>query len=322
MSDMKHGSNRGGRRHIQRNAWSDRVGSGKQIIVYGGAEGSDLDAKLARRKARFAKEDTQFQRDKEKNFGLTSRGEDLRLQTDENARTKLYENTIKRSRQFIREGGEGRNRDDILMNFRKLRESILRLGATESSKKILLGSMRFSAWIGHYQSYIPTINELLDNQHLDSTFLDHKELEEAWSYLCLHVVHFGMEYEKGFRIFFDHVKGNETVYRLLVSYTTKDYYTWMKIYSLLSKEKKDWQKINYFKILQSAAYDVVLKSVIKQLQCSYFVLDRKLIEEFTGLQYEILVKRFDLNWTLDLVSSLVKLRERGSREKGDIAQIN
>ncbi|VEU24434.1 DEKNAAC105510 [Brettanomyces naardenensis] len=302
---------------------SSRGGRNRHREVVG--ELGDDEAKRERRRARFAREDSQIQRDKSKEFGLISRGEDLRLQNDARARRSLYRETIEKVKLFQSvPGTKGITKDGIAMDFRKLRESILKMPPDDFSRKVLLSSVRFSVSVGHYQSYVPAIRKLLDIQEV----LEKNELEEIWSYLVLHVFHFGREYERGFKMYFEHVSeierqmvgvGKESsikdftnaqiLYRLLRSYIKEDYYDWLVVYKYLSLEA-DPQRSNYFAILKATAYMGVMQAVVDRLEGAFFVLQKSIVEKLAHMEYKTLVKTFSLKWSLNESTNIVTLRER------------
>lgn len=114
--------------------------------------------------------------------------------------------------------------DSTLAALRKLREAMLHQKPTQFSVKVHLFSVRVSAPVSHYQTYIPSINYLLA-----SGLLTADELEEVATLLVLHVSHHNYQNEKAFRIFNQHLlrDKNSHLHSVLVAWTTGDYHTWL-----------------------------------------------------------------------------------------------
>lgn len=114
--------------------------------------------------------------------------------------------------------------DSTLAALRKLREAMLHQKPTQFSVKVHLFSVRVSAPVGHYQTYIPSINYLLA-----SGLLSTDEVEEIATLLVLHVSHHNHQDEKAFRIFNQHLlrDKNSHLYSVLVAWTTGDYHNWL-----------------------------------------------------------------------------------------------
>lgn len=114
--------------------------------------------------------------------------------------------------------------DSTLASLRKLREAMLHQKPTTFSVKVHLFSVRISAPIDHYQTYIPSINYLLA-----SGLLTDDEMEEIATLLVLHVSHCNHQDAQAFRIFDQHLlrDKNSHLYSVLVAWTTGDYHNWV-----------------------------------------------------------------------------------------------
>lgn len=273
--------------------------------------------KLAMRRARFSKSGPS-------EIGLVSKGEDLRLKTDKVLRRKLYDQTIQQIQSIdLRD----RSRcDNILMNFRKLRESILEERSTKEVKSILKESLKFSISVLNYQSYVPTIKELLDRQKLDHNFMCDEEVSEVWTYLVLHIVHFDKEYEKGLNTFFEHVgkitdcmdvgeqnikqlNDSQLVYQLISAYTMGNHYLWLQICGYL-QSCTDEKRKRYYQILSLSCLREERENMMRDLEISHFVLSAKAIERFTSLKYEEIANKYGFKWELNEKTGMVTLRHR------------
>ncbi len=289
--------------------------------------------KLERRKARFAKEQLEIKSNESKEFGLVSRGQDNRLQNDSSARNMLLDDTKRMIDDYRHKDQSLETRDQILMNFRKLRESILRIKSDEFVKSVLLASMHFSITIEHYQSYIPTMEKLIERESIDATFLKGKELEEVWLYFILHIVHFSKEYERGFSLLFE-VTGNgqryhkmlysdtiesmtnvQLTYKLIEAFTEHNYFKWLQIYNYLGTKTDDQVKQHIRSILKATALQDTLEDISKTLQSSYFVLDYPFFKGLLGINASELVSITKAKWVLDDDAGLVTLRERVQKQR-------
>lgn len=176
-------------------------------------------------------------------YGFVSRGEESTLQSNEEAQKEYFEWILqhfekehKKLRKELKEGPDLANDrntptpiDLTLTHLRKLREAMLHQKPLHFSKKIHLFSVRISAPVGHYQTYVPSINHLLELPEL----LSDLELREVAILLVLHISHHNRENEKSFRVFDKYLKRseNESIYQVLVAWATGDFYNWLRLYS-------------------------------------------------------------------------------------------
>lgn len=258
---------------------------------------------MARRKARFAKEG-QIRREESRKYGLVSRGEDTRLQKDANARQQLFDETMEKVKQYEKDSDKTQ-KDVILMDFRKLRESILKLHPDEFSRQVLLESIWFSISVGNYQSYVPAIKEILDKSRRTKGFLTEDRRREVSTYLALHMVHF-RDSERGIELFHNECD-DETAARLIEDYMTGQVYQWLQQYKTLCKSPSTLLR-NYASILEATGYHGLVEELAKQIQQSFFVIPKSVVETMTTESYEQLVKEYKLNWTLE--GSTVTVRSR------------
>lgn len=130
---------------------------------------------LKRRRERFARE-AQREAESGSKYGLISRGDDTRLKDDESARRSLFEETSRRVEQYNQKlvPQTDKERDAILMSFRKLRECVVavdgmmqhaREAPSERDKRffraVYLDSIRFGVQCGSYESYMPALQWVL-----------------------------------------------------------------------------------------------------------------------------------------------------------------
>lgn len=181
-------------------------------------------------------------------YGFVSRGEDSALQSSEDAQREYFEWILRNFEcQESKQGDSEPNRsslpeigtksppkaatsiDSTVTNLRKLREAMLHQKPSEFSVKVHLFSIRVSAPVGHYQTYVPSINYLLACPEL----LSASEVSEIAILLVLHISHHNIENEKAFRVFEQYLLKleNGNVYEVLVAWASLDYYNWIRLYN-------------------------------------------------------------------------------------------
>ncbi|KAK6464511.1 hypothetical protein DFJ63DRAFT_71563 [Scheffersomyces coipomensis] len=192
--------------------------------------------------------------------------------------------------------------DSILSSLRKLREALLYIdhsknGGSTSIKtkeieqftaKVYLFSIRLSANIGHYQTYIPSINHLI----LHKSLLNDDEFEEISILLILHLLHFNNLQSKAIKIYYDNelhkrkTSGTIKLWQVLQSWIHQDYVQWLKLFN----SEKDTCKLTIMKF----GYDKIMKHMINVINQSYFtILERDLYNDL--LQQEFLKTKCDIN---------------------------
>ncbi|KAG7881239.1 hypothetical protein KL938_003369 [Ogataea parapolymorpha] len=263
----------------------------------------DPDA-LERRRNRFLKDQDHIRLSKNAEFGLISRGEDLRLQQNECARRDL----LTKIQSNIKTNAKP---DSILMDFRKLRESLLSQPHTEFAKDVFVNSIHYSASIGHHQSYVPSILHLMEaekkNQLMSST-----EKEPVLLILALHKAHYNGEFESVFELLllnFD-IAPNfgkpascapEAAFFATYALMTKDFYLWTRQYNYLSKNP-------CYKSVMDLRLKAFRQTEVETLHRSYFMLNKRVLLNFVNTSWEELCKDHNIGWTLE--NDTVTIRRR------------
>lgn len=191
--------------------------------------------------------------------------------------------------------------DSILTALRKLREAMICYEMDDFSKKVFLFSVRFSACIGHYQTYIPSINFLLKPGNISS--LSDLELKDISILLVLHTAHFNKANAISFRLYFKHHLDDDKIFHILRSWATNDYFSWIKLYNNeIDHAVSAVMKFGLFHIM-----NVMIKSFTK----SYFNFSLKDFEENylpKGYTYQEFILEFNTNWKVN--GSNIVVRER------------
>ncbi|KAK6198696.1 uncharacterized protein RJT21DRAFT_50600 [Scheffersomyces amazonensis] len=194
--------------------------------------------------------------------------------------------------------------DSILSSLRKLREALLYIDHSSSAnnikdkeveqftKKVYLFSVRLSSNIGHYQTYIPSINHLIHNKNL----LTDDEFEEISILLILHLLHFNNLTSKAIKIYFgsklNNRKSNDSIklWQIIQSWIQQDYVRWFKLFH----SEKDSCKVTIMKF----GYDKIIKHTLEVINQSYFtILEKDLYNDV--LQQEYIASKCDINDIID-----------------------
>lgn len=205
------GRGRNGGRGGGRGRHQDREKSNRKVTNNGQREGEigntpendglmKNEEAMRLRKEKF--EQTESKQDNVKNYGLISRGDDMRLKKDEKARVSLFEATIKDIEKYDL-GNTEALKDGILISFRKLRECVVSLENDggkdfESFKKIYISSLNFSIKCGDVKSYISARGYIDSRREVWGCTED----EKKWMDLtyAMHLVNFEKDYEKAFEV--------------------------------------------------------------------------------------------------------------------------
>ncbi|KAI5958657.1 hypothetical protein KGF57_002502 [Candida theae] len=296
------------------------------------------DEKMAKRRERFAAKSSNTTRQPH-DYGLISRGEDTRLKESETLREEYFLVIL---RQFIKYTSTNTskslfeafkrikdsdptdfanaqslkaeairdkqtvNMESLALSLRKLRESLLYLKPSPFHKKVFLFSMRISYCCGQYQTYIPSINFLLQNK--DELKLSSLEVEEIAIVLILHLTHFNNDIPQAIQTHFRYISNRKDILQIIRSWVHKDYYTWVRIYNSVE---------NYaIKSMMGMGQRMMVNRMIQILNSSYFTIKKSVLENDLlpdDVRYEDFVRDYKVNWTVD-DGGVVTIRRRQSRK--------
>ncbi|KAG7809483.1 hypothetical protein KL921_003480 [Ogataea angusta] len=263
----------------------------------------DPDA-LEKRRKRFLKDQDQIRRTKNAEFGLISRGEDLRLQQSQSARKDLFAK--------IQSNIKSKAKPDlVLMDFRKLRESLLSQPHTEFAKDVFVSSIRYSASKGHHQSYVPSILHLIEAEKKHQ-FMSSSQREQVLLILALHKSHHNGEFEPVFELLLQNfdISPNfenpascdaEAAFFATYALMTKDFYLWTRQYNSLSEN-------SCYKSVMGLRLKAFRQTEIDTLHRSYFTLNKRVLLELVNTSWEELCKDHNIPWTLE--NDTVTIRRR------------
>lgn len=195
--------------------------------------------------------------------------------------------------------------DSILLSLRKLREALIHTEADSFTRNVFLFSIRVSAYIGHYQTYIPSINYLLAPFNIKN--LNHSEKREVATILILHVAHFNRDYGQAIRLFFSYLDPSEDkkVLRILESYINNDYYTWSQLYNS--------EVDNGISNMMKFGVQAMSRVIVERLSSSYFNISLKELEDTflpNGITFLYIKETFGVEWKQDGDNLIIKQRTK------------
>lgn len=119
--------------------------------------------------------------------------------------------------------------DSILVSLRKLREALLHLLPDDFSRRVFLFSVRVSAPVGHYQTYVPSIHYLLRR----GSGISALERREMALLLVLHVSHVNGDNSHAFRVFYRYLDRTADMKTLVIleSWIHGEYSVWVRMYN-------------------------------------------------------------------------------------------
>lgn len=207
-----------------------KTSKARSSSVRGSNSSSSSDSLMAQRKARFAQRNNPSA-----GFGLVSRGEDFTLKEDPSARRAFFKQ--------ITDAGHQTN-DKTLMDLRKLREGILSSKEPDLDFKadVLIYSLKVALNLSNYQSYLPTINQLLeDDVLLEKLNKDQSDLLHL-SYI-LHISHIEKNHLEAFRQLYriyPKPEGTPQTVNLLIKLDLLgECIPWLELWNKLKTESKE-----------------------------------------------------------------------------------
>lgn len=272
---------------------------------------------------------------KRSDYGFVSRGEDNRLQKSSKERERYFQKIMNsfslycddndkftlstdlqkymkhnndnspRGDNIVQDGKAHLSMDSILLSLRKLREAMINTTPNKFMVTVYLFSIRISALIGHYQTYIPSINHLLDPSVVP--LLDKSEIQELVVLLILHLVHFNNQCTKALEIYFEYFDASlhqhQDLLRIIKSWVVKDYYTWTRIYN----SETDHTKL----AIMRYGIQPMVQNIIAAIEKSYFNLDMHYLNNSVlpnGIDFKVLVDKYQVTWELDGSNVVIKRR--------------
>ena len=227
--------------------------------------------------------------------------------TSKNKTSKLRDDFMKLSEQSefpVTNGNlslETPSLDSILIALRKLREAMICYRMDDFSKKVFLFSVRFAACIGHYQTYIPSINFLLKPGNISS--LSGSEAKDISILLVLHTAHFNKSTAMSFRLYFKYHLDDDKIFHILRSWATNDYFNWIRLYN---------SEIDHaVSVVMKFGLPHIMNVMLKSFTRSYFNFSLKDFQENylpKGYTYEEFNQEFNTNWKVN--GSNIVVRER------------
>ncbi|ODQ79596.1 hypothetical protein BABINDRAFT_161978 [Babjeviella inositovora NRRL Y-12698] len=167
--------------------------------------------------------------------------------------------------------GNVKSMDWVLMSLRKLREALIHLETLDSfSVGVFLFSVRVSINVGHYQTYVPSINFLMKRYQDDRSVLTEMEFYEVTKYLILHYVHSTHDFMAALNVYTQHSKKDNllrrdvALRRIMDSYFTDDYDSWFR--GLASESD-----VNNYRLMRMG-FDRMLTHFVLVVTKAYFTI--------------------------------------------------
>ncbi|KAK9235514.1 hypothetical protein V1525DRAFT_260991 [Lipomyces kononenkoae] len=275
-------------------------------------------------------------------YGLVSRGNDTRLQSDPDLQQRYFAllqrkylaicadapgvDALRRTFQTLTVGTSttttedavdlGRDRtdedaarkmalDQVVLGLRKLREAVIASGPpTPFAKKVLLFSVRVTVLLGHYQSYLPAMKRLLDDVH-PVIALSAAERYEIGGLYVLHLVHFSNDLTAAYHAMHQYDLFDDLALRqVLRAWADVDYVLWRRRY--------DGEPDSGRRRIMAFGDRTMAIETLKRLGTAYFFMQKDEIERFTGRQWTDCVQKLGCGWRLEETGRVV-MRERKHR---------
>lgn len=263
-------------------------------------------------------------------YGFVSRGEESRLQKSVQAQREYFDWILETFRQVEKAGlalspssteafrggawsqQSSANSEQVLTSLRKLREALLHQKPCEFSKKVYLFSVRVSSAVGHYQTYVPSIQYLLGDARM---LLSATERSEVASILVLHVSHRNERNSEALGLFFTHLDAEKDARTLatVLAWAQGDYHAWMSLYNSESDHL-------VFAVM-SMGLPRMMQHMVACFGDSFFTYKMTDFKECLpkGVTWEAFKEKYGVTWELE--DDTVHIRRR-QQKKGPIRKKN
>lgn len=192
--------------------------------------------------------------------------------------------------------------DSILVSLRKLREALLHTRPDDFSRRVFLFSVRVSAPVGHYQTYVPSIHYLLRN----GSCISDAERREMALLLVLHISHVNGDNAHAFRVFHTHLDPDADMKTLIVleSWVLGDYGVWVRMYNLEADTATA--------AVMAVGVRKVVTHMVACISRAYFNLLTFALEEWLprGVTIATLQEEYGLKWRVEGDNVVVRERRR------------
>ncbi|KAK9327717.1 hypothetical protein V1520DRAFT_348119 [Lipomyces starkeyi] len=277
-------------------------------------------------------EDSDFKDD----YGLVSRGNDTRLQSDPDVQQRYFallqrkylavcanapgvdalrrtfqtltigtEHAVDQDEETDEDAARRMALDHVVLGLRKLREAVIASGPpTPFAKKLLLFSVRVTVLLGHYQSYLPAMKRLLDDVH-PVIPLSAAERYEIGGLYVLHLVHFSNDLTAAYDAMQHYDLFDDLALRqVLRAWADVDYVLWRRRY--------DAEPDSGRRRIMAFGDRIMAIETLKRLGTAYFFMQKDEIEKLTGRRWIDCVEKLGCGWRLEETGRVV-MRERKHR---------
>lgn len=265
------------------------------------------DDRIKQRQARFFS-DTKLSAKGAPSYGFVSRGEDDRLQKDEDARRELLGDVTNRLMELVVDHPQlevpalfdgielessyddtsrtksSRSIDSVLSDLRKLREASLHLESCGLSKLVFLLSVRVGCLMKRYETMVPAAAFIMAHEEL----VTKEEMREVASYYTLYLCHHLNASSLAIREFFAYLEYDQSIKEILHAWIREDYVSWF----LLFKTQHD----PYIKQLMDSGKKVMAGHMIKVFSKSFFAYPVSSVETLLECKLESLGETYGIPW--------------------------
>ncbi|KAK9474634.1 uncharacterized protein V1510DRAFT_406032 [Dipodascopsis tothii] len=196
-----------------------------------------------------------------------------------------------------------RQLDDIVMALRTLREAVLASPPCALAKSVLLLSIRVTVLLGHYESYLPSMLQLLDTVHPVLPLSD-AELHEVVALYALHLVHFANNAAEAYAVMDKYnVRDDLPLRQIIAAMVDCDYVLWRRRY--VGETDPGRRRMMAF------GERNMTRQTLKRLGMAYFHMPVRDVERLTGWSWDDCVNVLGCGWRLE--GDRVVMRERKTR---------
>ncbi|GEQ68905.1 hypothetical protein JCM33374_g2574 [Metschnikowia sp. JCM 33374] len=267
------------------------------------------------RQMRFSNKNGTSSKVDPKSYGYVSRGDDNILQTSDTAQREYFDWILETFKQVGRtesastsniSSSSSVDSEQALASLRKLREAFLHQPPNEFSKKVHLFSVRVSSAVGHYQTYVPSIQYLLSD---GCGLLTPTEQSEIASVMVLHVCHRNGHVAESLRIFNQYLDPHKDarILQTILAWASGDYHTWMSLYNSESDH-------SLFAVMTMGLPRIV-EHMVACFDATYYTYGMSDLKKCLpkGVTWEEFRERYAVSWEVE--DDTVHIRRRQPRVK-------
>ncbi|KAK9468233.1 hypothetical protein V1512DRAFT_259034 [Lipomyces arxii] len=191
----------------------------------------------------------------------------------------------------------------VILGLRKLREALLATrDRSEFAKEVLLFTVRVTTLLGHYESYIPAMKRLLEEDVVELTSAERYEIGGLY---VLHLAHFNNDLTAAYDAMLRHDLLDDLALRqVLRAWDDCDYVLWRRRF--ITEPDPGRHRMMAF------GDTAIAVGSLKRIGRAYFFMQKTELETLTGWPWQDCVDQLECGWRLE-DSGRVVMRERRSK---------